>query len=226
MNRTERAFWYRWILANALGETLGLGGAFGVGYAVMAALGEPVGAIPALLRAALAVGLGTLEGVVVGCAQGWVLRGWLPDLSRQRWVIATAAGAFFAWTLGMLPSTLMDFRAPTNASPPAIPDALIYLLAAGLGLVAGPILALAQWLVLRRVLERAWRWIPANALAWMIGMPVIFIGPNALPEGAPAWRIGLTIGAVVMAAGAVVGAIHGYALIRFLRPARSIEPSD
>ena len=56
------------------------------------------------------------------------------------------------------------------------PQAVVLLLAAGMGLVAGLILSAAQWRVLRRHVTRAWQWLPANAIAWAAGMPLIFAG--------------------------------------------------
>ena len=65
----------------------------------------------------------------------------------------------------------------THVEPPL---ALVLLLAADLGSVAGPLLPAFQWLSLRKVLPcNAWRWLPANALAWALGMPVIFPGAHS-----------------------------------------------
>jgi hypothetical protein len=61
-----------------------------------------------------------------------------------------------------------------NSAPaPEISDTLVYLLAAAMGLVLGPVLGVPQWWVLRRHVAHAWWWIPANAAAWALGMPVI-----------------------------------------------------
>ena len=92
-----------------------------------------------------------------------------------------------------------------------------YALAAGLGLVAGPILAVAQWWVLRDYLPRAGWWIPANALAWAVGMVIVFWGTSFIPaSGMTASVAAILVGCVILA-GAAVGAIHGMALIWLLR---------
>jgi hypothetical protein len=119
----------------------------------------------------------------------------------------------------MLPSTAMDLgQQGSTAPPPDIPDILNYLMAIVLGAIAGPLLASVQWLVLRKVISRAWRWIPANALAWMVGMPIIFLGPGVINEEMSPLAIGLLVLVTVGLAGAAVGAIHGYALVKFLLP--------
>jgi hypothetical protein len=224
MRKTDLTFWYRWIVANTLAETVGLGGAFIIGYAFISLFDQPIGAIPTLLLAGLAVLLGTLEGAVVGLAQGFVLKQCLPDMGVGQWVLATAVGALVAWTLGMLPSTAMDLRQSASTAPPTeVPDLVNYLLAIGLGAVAGPILAFAQWLMLRRHVSKAWRWIPANAAAWMVGMPIVFVGPGLIGEGMSLAVIGLTIIVVVAAAGAAVGAIHGFVLVKYLLPSQRVE---
>jgi hypothetical protein len=220
VSKTDRSFWLQWVLANTLAEIVGLGGAFVIGYGLVLLLDLPAGAGPTLRLAGLAIVLGTAEGLIVGLAQGLVLKQRLPQLGLNRWVPATAAGAFLAWVLGMLPSTAMDLgQQGAAAPPPDIPDIVNYLMAIVLGAVAGPILASVQWLVLRRHIARAWRWIPANALAWMVGMPVIFIGPGVISVEMSPLVIGLVVLVTVGLAGAAVGAIHGYVLVRFLLPA-------
>src|SRR3712207_8569653 len=95
-----------------------------------------------LATAGVAVLAGTLvEGTVVGTAQWLVLRRPFPAMKWRAWALATAAGAFVAWTLGMLPSILLSAGADTGSSAPTEPsDAVVYGLAALIGLVAGTIL--------------------------------------------------------------------------------------
>jgi hypothetical protein len=45
------------------------------------------------------------------------------------------------------------------------------------------VLSFAQWRVLRKAAGRAGGWIPANMLAWMAGMPLIFWGIDAAQKG-------------------------------------------
>lgn len=156
---------------------------------------------------------------MVGGAQSAVVHRALPFLSRRSWVLATALGAGIAWVLGMIPSTIMALRPPEpGAPPPAEPSALVqYPLAAALGLVTGPVLGLAQWIVLRRYVAHAGRWLWANALAWGVGMPLIFLGMDRVPWSGPAFAVLAAIYAVCALTGLVVGAIHGPFLGRLIR---------
>jgi hypothetical protein len=214
----DRRLWFRWTAANALGEFLGLGFVFGAGWLVVALVGPLDTPRVTVLTALLAIGLGAFEGAVVGMAQARVLATRLTTL--EGWVRGTVYGAMVAWAVGMLPSTIMSLQphGPTPSPAPEISDLLQLLMAACLGLAAGPILAAFQVRALRRHVRKAWLWLPANALAWAIGMPVIFAGIHAAyraPAGAAAVVVVLlTLGT----AGAAVGAIHGIFLLRLLRP--------
>jgi hypothetical protein len=165
---------------------------------------------------------GCLEGYVVGTAQWLALRRALPRLTRRAWVAASVAGAALAWALGMLPSTLMAGDGPGDGGGlgalAETSDLVTYGLAAAMGLVLGPLLGWAQWLVLRRHVPGAGRWIWANAAAWALGMPLVFLGAgNAPPTGAVAVPFVL---AVLAATGAAVRAVHGAVLVGLVREGR------
>lgn len=212
-------FYGRWVLANAWSEALGLGATFVAG-SLAAPLLARSDVIAVLLGAFLAILLGTvLEGVLVGVAQERVLAARLRGIPRGAWVAATAIGAGLAWALGMIPSTLLTLvNAGSPATPAIEPGPLVqYSLAAGLGFVAGPILGAAQWTVLRRYTKHAGRWLWANAAAWAVGMPLIFLGMDRVPWDGPAPLTYLAIYLVCGTAGLVVGAIHGMVMLRLLK---------
>jgi predicted anti-sigma-YlaC factor YlaD len=118
----------------------------------------------------------------------------------------------------MAPSTLMALNQSAGSSPPPeISDAVKYALAAVMGAALGIILGAPQWRVLRRYTSGASLWVCANAVAWTVGMPVVFIGAGASPIGASALSIALTVVVTIAAAGASVGAIHGVVLLWLLR---------
>lgn len=143
-----------------------MGATAAIGAGLIATLGTASQASSVLLAAGLMIAAGTLlEGVVVGMAQWLVLRRILPQVSLKTWVGMTALGACIAWTLGMIPSTIMNLRHPDPSASPIVSDIVVYSLAAVMGLVLGPILAIPQWVVLRRSLRGAGWGIPANALA-------------------------------------------------------------
>jgi hypothetical protein len=208
--------WFQWILANAVGETVGLGGTLLIGGLLLLNAQQTIGVIPA---AALTVLAGTfIEGTVVGTAQWLVLRRPLESIRWRIWVLATAIGAFVAWTLGMIPSTFIFTGTHTAAAAPSqMSDLMVYALAAVMGFVLGSILGVPQWLVLRRHLPKAGWWVLANALAWMVGMVIVFVGINFIPSGGSTISASLMLLLFLFVAGASVGAVHGLVLIWLLR---------
>jgi hypothetical protein len=217
-------FWGRWVAANALAELVGLGGSAAVAVG-LATTTDSLGAAGVLLMAVAMIAIGTfLEGVLVGLLQGRVLRRALPALPPRAWVGATALGAGVAWTLGMVPSSVMqlvmDGTAQADSQPPVISDALQLLLAAGMGIVLGPFLAVPQWRVLRRYVAGAGWWVPANSAAWAVGMVLVFQAAGSTP-----WPLSVATlaGPVVLLtlAGAAVGAVHGAALVWLLSRSES-----
>jgi hypothetical protein len=84
-------------------------------------------------------------------------------------------------------------------------------------MILGAILAIPQWRVLRRHVRGAGWWLPANALAWAVAMPLIFVAAGLpLPDGGILPLLAVAM-AVIAGAGALVGAIHGAVLVRLTR---------
>lgn len=213
----QDSFWQRWVVANALGELVGLGTVAAVGFLFLRHVGEPQTGPQSLALAGLFVLLGAFEGLVIGLAQRHVLRTLLPSV--RGWVLATVGGALLAWALGMVPSTVANF-APQDGEAASFdpPLALVLLLAGGLGAVAGPLLAAIQWLSLRKVLAgKAGWWLAANAAAWALGMPIIFLGVQAHQFTSSAVATAAIVALALLAAGAVVGAVHGRVLLGLVR---------
>ncbi|HRQ23099.1 MAG TPA: hypothetical protein PLF42_06675 [Anaerolineales bacterium] len=125
-------------------------------------------------------------------------------------------GGLIAYVLGYLPSTLMDMGQASASSAPMVepPQWVILLLAAGLGAVGGTVLSFAQWLAIRREVRGAGVWIPANMLAWLFGMPVMFWGIDIAFEMSALWQSVLVMAGTLFISGAVVGGIHGLFLVR------------
>ena len=210
--------WWQWILANALGELVGLGATFAIGFGLFSGLSDIPGIGAVLLSAGLMTTTGVLEGGVVGFAQWVVLRHTIQGISWRSWVLATIIGALIAWFFGSIPMTMASLSQPSASTPASEPpQTVVLLLAAGMGLVAGLILSLAQWRVLRKQVKKAWLWLPANALAWAVGMPIIFAAVDlAQQTGSIAGGV-MVMAAGITLAGAVVGAIHGPALLYLAR---------
>jgi len=211
----KRALWLRWVGANAIGELFGLGATLAVGGYLISQLEiqSKIGFV--LVSFLIAVVSGTIEATVIGLAQWWAMHPWLPMLTRRAWWQATLVGAWLAYILGYLPSTIMNMGEQQASQAPAAepPQWIILLLAGGLGLVAGAMLSFAQWLAMRKHLSRAGWWLPANMLAWLAGMPVIFWGIDAAQKGQPLLQAALMIGGALLLMGIVVGAIHGAFLV-------------
>ncbi len=215
-----RAAYRRWIVANAWSEGFGLGTTLFLGIMIGPHL-EGLNSPSEMLGGALgAVLLGVLlEGVVVGWAQGRVLHAIFDGLPVRGWVVATVVGAGVAWLLGMIPSSIASILASdaSTAVPQPEPSPIVqYALAAAMGLVLGPVLAVAQMRVLKRHLTRSWRWMPANALAWAAGMTIVFVGMDQVPWEGSTPAIAVTIYATCTVAGAVVGAVHGWLLLAMI----------
>lgn len=220
MKEKINSLWLRWTLANALSELVGLGATFAVTGFLLSRMDVP-GMAGMLLAFAFSVLSGAIEATVVGLAQWWAMHPWFPMIRPFRWWRATFIGALAAYVLGYLPSTLMDLmdmEASAAQTPQAEPAAwLTLLLAAGLGAVAGAVLAFAQGRELRRHVRRANLWLPANMLAWAAGMPVIFWGMDIAFQMPAIWQSVLVVGTTLLVVGTLVGAIHGRFLVVLAR---------
>ncbi len=207
--------WLRWVAANALGEMVGLGATTAVIAVAFSGLEEKAGVGSVLLLFLLAVASGAIEATVVGMAQWWAMRPWLPAITRRAWWLATLVGALVAYVLGYLPSTLMSLGSDASQSQVTEPPQwVVLLLAVGMGAVAGAVLSFAQWRALRTKVPRAGWWVPANMLAWSAGMPIIFWGIDASQKGQPLAQMILLLASCLLLSGAVVGGIHGVVLVR------------
>lgn len=210
------ALWRHWVLANGAAEAIGLGATLALDALILAALSSQQQPDMAVIGILLVTATGALEGSMVGLLQWSVLRRPFPHIARRAWIIATIAGALVAWFLGSLPSTLIDVGAQQGGVPMDDPSPLMmYALAAGMGLALGPVLGVPQWRVLRRHAQDAWVWIPANCVAWAAGMPMIFLSidlAQSLGLTSPLALAGSLV-AGLFAAGAIVGAVHGAALV-------------
>lgn len=221
----QGAFWSRWVLANAAGELAGLGTVALIAWAFVSTLKHQQTFLQHVVFAIALIAAGALEGVVVGVAQSWALAPRLAGLSRKEWIQASFLGSLLAWVLGMLPSTLMAAVTESSGQAPAEPGpAVVYPLAALLGAVTGLLLSFFQWRVLRRHLSGSAGWMAANAVAWALGMPLVFLGADLAARGGALPVVLGLCAATLAAAGAVVGAVHGLWLVWKLPPGSSGGP--
>ena len=208
----KNQLWARWTLANAFSEMIGLGLTFAITGLFFSSLGEQNSAGSILLSFAVAVLSGAVEATFVGLAQWWAMQPWFPSMERSAWWRGTLIGALIAYVLGYLPSTLMSMGEAASSTAPVAEPAqwIVLLLAAGMGAVGGVVLSFAQWLAMRG----KGIWIPANVLAWLFGMPVIFWGIDLAFKMSALWQSVVVMATTLFVAGAVVGAIHGLFLMR------------
>lgn len=221
------SLWRRWVAANAVSEALGLSLTLGLTALVVSKLQTVTGISGILLAFVAAVAAGIIEATLVGLAQWWAMHPWLPSIRRSQWWLGTLGGALLAYILGYLPPTMMDLSAQATGEAPMAepPQVIVLLLAAGLGFVAGAVLSWAQWLVLRHHVDHAGWWIPANMLAWMIAMPVIFWAVDVAFKIQTTWVVIPFALVILLAVGAIVGAIHGAVLVRLVSNNRSADPN-
>lgn len=213
ISNSKNNLWRRWIVANGLAELVGLGATFAAIGLLFSRI-DTQHAAGILLAFLLTVASGAIEATLVGLAQWLAMQPAFPIIRRVAWWRATLIGALLGYALGYLPSTLMSMGAAVTQTPQVEPPQWVtLLLAAGLGAAAGAVLSFAQWLVLRGKVRRAGLWIPANMLAWACGMPVIFWGMDLAFKLGTLWQSVLVIGAAILVAGLVVGAIHGRFLL-------------
>lgn len=189
--------WRTWFVAVTAGEF--------VGFLIPACAGALFAESVLVLVAA-----GAVEGALLGTAQALVLRRVLPGLPLRAWIAATAAAAALAWSIGLVPSLLGERLS-------ALPVGLLVAAATigGLGLLAA--IGTAQWLLLRRLVPHAWRWIVATAAAWLAGLGVFFAVATPLWQpGQPTWLIALIGATGGLAMAATVAAATGIAVERLL----------
>lgn len=156
---------------------------------------------------------GAGEGALLGLGQSLALRGTRAAVPVGRWVAATAVAASVAWSIGMLPPTLDDLGRPLDFAAPAT------WIAVGVGgLVLLATIPVAQWPVLRAAgVPRAWRWIPLNMSAWLVGLVFTFLPSPFIDESSPPAVVFalFAVGGVLMAL--TVALVTGWGLRRMTR---------
>ncbi|QGF25270.1 hypothetical protein Rai3103_14680 [Raineyella fluvialis] len=177
------------------------------GFALTTGLGTGTWATFVIMVAA-----GTVEGACLGVGQSLSLRGTAVDPGRRRWTVATAVAAAVAWMIGMLPSTLADLGVRWD---PGSPGGIAGIGAGGLLLLAS--IPTGQWIVLRRTLGRAWRWIPLTMAAWLIGLVFTVLPSPFIDAETPAAVLWVAYAAAGVAMAVTVATLTGLGLRRLLR---------
>ena len=200
----------RWLIATTVGELAAFSIPTAVwGLTALAGFSDRAAYLPVVLA-------GAGEGAVLGFAQSRALRHDLPALAPHAWVGATAAAGALGWAVGLAPSAFHDVLA-------GLPAVVLAGLGAGAAVVLLGSIGAAQAVVLRQHVHHAGRWVAANALAWLAGLPVVFAAFALAPEDPPIARAAVAIaGGAGM--GLAVAAVTGRALVRLLRTPRHRPP--
>jgi hypothetical protein len=202
----QSSVYRRWILHFTCGELVGFGGIPVLGGALAFQLTE---SMPQDIRSLLLYGVAVIGGLGEGAVLAWfqmrVLRQVIPGLSHRRWILATAVAASGAWMLGYLAPTLDDIFELSPATQIAIwiPSSVLILFSIGA----------AQAWAMKEFVECPKRWIAANALGWLLGLPWTFALPAMVPENSPliVWIATFVLAGVLM--GLTVGAVTGRVLV-------------
>jgi hypothetical protein len=182
-----------WVLACALAEMIGM--------TASATAARVAGGLPLVAGLGVVILGGLIEGTALGILQSTWLAHRFPGVSRVGWIVTTILIAGIGWAAASAPAAL----SPDDGVAPSV--LLVLAGAAGLGLVMGAVMGVAQAFVLRGAVRHPWRWISISAISWTPTMVVIFAGAT-LPDAS--WPTSLVIpwGALTgLVAGAILGAV-------------------
>lgn len=201
MMKANLKLWSLWTLATTIGELVGFAVPTIVALTAVALRINEIAMLPLMVVA----GMG--EGACFSFAQWLILKKYIKNIEK-RWILYTAIAAGVAWAIGMLPSTIGE----RSIFLPRILLAIIGLVVAAVFLLS---IGYAQWLVLRKHVQKSGWWIVANAIAWPLGVAMTFIPITLVPDNSPIglWIAAGIAGGIMM--GATVGAVTGLFLLKF-----------
>jgi hypothetical protein len=133
------------------------------------------------------------------------------SIGRRTAVGATAGAASIAWGIGMLPSTLTDLGVSIDFGQPAV--WVLIVLGGVLILISIPV---AQLVTLRNEVDRAWRWVPVNVVAWLVGMTFTFLPGPFIDECSPMPLMVVCFVVAGLAMALTVAIVTGYWMQKFL----------
>ncbi|MGV9713896.1 hypothetical protein ACWDTI_24925 [Gordonia sp. NPDC003424] len=147
---------------------------------------------------------GAGEGALLGLGQAEALHGTDVAVPVGRWVGATAVAAAFAWSLGMLPSTLIDAGVDVDFGSPLV--WVVIAVGATTLLLSIPT---AQYRILRESQPAARQWIAVNVVAWAVGMMFTFLPSPFIDENTPGVVMALAFVGAGVCMAATVATITG-----------------
>jgi hypothetical protein len=149
-----------------------------------------------------------IEGVLLGLAQGRLLRDFAPRLTLQ-WTLATV--------VGVLASRFIEFSiilSPLTALLQASPAPLRFLSDVVIGFVMGAALGAVQAIPLRQTVPHPYRWVAVCGAAYAFGLSSLFLAGLATDKVAQVMslRAAMTVFSLFAASFLLTGAIEGYGL--------------
>ena len=210
--RVGEFFWIKWVLANTMGFAVGAAASSALHQAIVRPLvGAASGGVVAVISGILSWVYAIFVAVAIGAAQWFFLRrrvGW-----ANSWFLATSLG----WLASEFVAQSLAARLVTGALSPVS--------GAAIGVVPAVLVALPQWLILRRHVLRAGWWVAASIagaaggfvgyLAGYFGsIVVVWVITESVGE---AWGMAVYAGLASATVGAAISAITGVALMRLLK---------
>ena len=156
---------------------------------------------------------GALMGLVLGVTQAGALHRTVLAVPRAAWALLTAVGALVSWSLGLVPHTVDALGDPLDLASRRV---LLAVVAGVVVLVV--VVPVLQWLLLRRVVHRAWRWIPLSLVAAVLAVGVAWLGAAWADRTGPDALGGAL--AVVASCAATFALVTGLGLRRLARSVR------
>lgn len=197
-----RLIWRDWLVACCLASVAGLGAGTVAGVGLLVLFnGGWFGIVTSTVAFALVCGL------VLGVLQHRTLVELLPYLHRGEWIGWTVFGASLVWA-ALVGASIIEQGMPRIGYWPSETGSLV--LGGGMGVVVGA----AQWMHLKEWVQRPWRWILLNTVAWGLATPLLWL--VSIEVGAMNLARGFPLGAgLLLAAGLVVGVLQGLFVPRF-----------
>jgi hypothetical protein len=196
--RAGWGFWLRWVAASTVG--------FALGATAIGTVGRMISdETPAFIGASVLPVTVVVVAALPGFLHWLILRRWFPRAGW--WVVASGVGSLLAYVVTGWGLGVADTRGETTFARFAVPASLA---------VAGAAVGTLQWVVLRRWVSRAGRWVPASSISWVLATFLYM----SLTRGND---VHLTLGGA--ASGALSGAITGLVLVGLMRKGRGDEPS-
>ncbi len=159
------------MLIYSFGEVLGIGAAATIGRFLFIGFSTSIAQSSALFFFVLVMS-GAAEGIIIGYVQWKSLSRLLVDFHPAIWIIITSLAAITGWLLILPPSVVFISFFSTLKLINAYYSILYAALA---GMAFGGIIGIPQYFIIKRFYNKAFVWIMANALGWMLSFITVYL---------------------------------------------------